>query len=246
MRIPIAAIVFLAASTAMAAAADLRRRPPPYEPMPVRAVYDWTGFYFGGNVGGGWANTKSDFSVAGTPAFASVNNSIAGVLGGLQTGYNWQTGPMVFGFETDFQFTGLEGRINSPTCPAAVCGVATAASFGHKLPWFGTVRGRLGYAADSWMMYATGGYAYGRIETDATATAGPISASLSRSETRSGWTVGGGIEVALSRNWTAKAEYLYVDLGSSDQNLAFAGLPAINDRSRVYLNVARTGLNYRF
>ena len=95
-------------------------------------------------------------------------------------------------------------------------------------------------------MYATGGYAYGRVETDASATAGPISASLSRSETRSGWTVGGGIEVALSRNWTAKAEYLYVDLGTRDQSLAFAGLPAINDRSRAYLNVARTGLNYRF
>ena len=99
---------------------------------------------------------------------------------------------------------------------------------------------------NSWLMYATGGYAYGRVETDASASAGAVSASLSRSETRSGWTVGGGIEVAFSRHWTAKAEYLYVDLGTRDQSLAFSGFPAITDRSRIYQNVVRTGLNYQF
>jgi outer membrane immunogenic protein len=172
MRHLAAIAVMLLMSADITLAADLPRPGPAFIPTPIHAGYDWTGFYLGANVGGGWANTKSDFSVGGNPAFASANNSLAGALGGVQVGYNWQRGPAVFGLETDFQFSSLSGRIDAPPCPAAICGVDVSASYSQKIPWFGTVRGRVGYAADTWLIYATGGYAYTRLQTDAVASAG--------------------------------------------------------------------------
>jgi outer membrane immunogenic protein len=249
MRRLIVAAVPLALSTVIAAAADWPRpaKVPAYTPAPapMRAFYDWTGFYVGGNLGGGWANVRTDFG-AGGATFATGNDSLSGVLGGLQLGYNWQTGPAVFGLEADFQYSGVSGQLDAPTCPAAVCGVATTASIKHKLPWFGTVRGRVGYAQDTWMIYGTGGWAYARLDTDASATAGAVSATLSRSENRSGWVLGGGIEVAFSRSWTAKAEYLYMDYGRRSDTLTFTGIPPISMTSRISENVVRAGVNYRF
>jgi len=230
--------------TGFARAADLPRSNPVYVPAPT-AFTNWTGFYIGGSVGGGWASANTDFSVGGA-GFASATNNLSGVLGGAQLGYNWQAGPAVFGVETDFQFTGMKGTLQAPTCSAAVCGVTTNASYSQKLPWFGTVRGRLGYAQDSWLIYGTGGYAYARLETDATASAGAASVSVTREETRSGWTVGGGVELAVTRNWSARMEYLYVDLGRKDATLTVPGLPAIGEDSRVTQNVVRLGANYRF
>lgn len=229
-------------TTGFAQAADLPRSV--YVPAPT-AFTHWTGFYIGGNVGGGWASAETDFSVGGAP-FASATNNLNGVLGGVQLGYNWQTGPAVFGVETDFQFTGMQGTLTAPTCAAAVCGVTTNASYSQKLPWFGTVRGRLGYAQDSWLVYGTGGYAYARLETEASASAGATSVSLSREETRSGWAVGAGVELAFARNWSARMEYLYVDLGRKDAVLAISGVPAIGEDSRVTQNLVRLGVNYRF
>jgi outer membrane immunogenic protein len=236
------AILFTAS---MAHAADLPRSQSVYVPAP-RSVNDWTGFYVGGNVGGGWASAETDFSIGGGATFANAVNNLTGVLGGAQLGYNWQTGPAVFGVEADIQLTGMRGTLQAPTCVAAVCGVTTNASYSQKLPWFGTVRGRLGYAQDSWLIYGTGGYAYARLETEASATAGAASVNLSREETRSGWAVGGGVELAFTRNWTARVEYLYVDLGRKDAVLAIPGIATIGEDSRVTQNVVRLGVNYRF
>ena len=246
MRRAILAAGFLAICGNAALAADILSPRAPDGFASMRSVYNWTGLYVGANVGGGWTNTSSEFNFAGGAPFASANNSLNGVLGGVQLGYNWQSGQAVFGFETDFQFAGMRGSIDAPPCPAAVCGVATSASYSQKMPWFGTVRARLGYASDTWLIYGTGGFAYARLDTDASASAGGVSATLSRSETRTGWTVGGGIELAFSRNWTAKMEYLYADFGSRDGSWLFAGVPALNDRIRVYDNLVRAGLNYRF
>jgi outer membrane immunogenic protein len=256
MRRTILTTALLVLSVVVASAADMPRRakkkkayvppPPAYLPPPVPAFYDWSGFYVGTTIGGAWANTKSDFSVAGGPMFANLYNSMGGVIAGVQLGYNWQNGPAVLGFETDFQFGGIKGGIDAPPCPAAVCGVAVSASYIQKVPWFGTVRGRVGYASDRWMIFTTVGYAYARLNTTASASAGAITAELSRSDFRSGWTIGGGFELALSRQWTAKMEYLYMDFGHRDGAWTLAGLPALDDRTRFYMNVVRTGLNYRF
>jgi outer membrane immunogenic protein len=242
MRASIVAAVMLTVG-GVANAADFPTMPVK-APTPYLRGYDWTGLYIGVNAGGGWSNATSEFGVAGAAPFASVDNSLLGAVGGVQAGYNWQSGPAVFGIEADFQYSGMRGGLNAP-CPALIC-AGLAAGFDQQMPWFGTVRGRLGYASDSWMIYATGGYAYARFESDAFASAGPVAASVSTSETRSGWTAGAGIEVALTRNWSARIEYLYLDFGTHDRSWVLTGLPTLTDSTKVFTNVARAGLNYKF
>ncbi len=203
------------------------------------------GFYLGLNAGGGIGNGRSDFSIAGGPAFATVNNSLPGAIGGVQAGFNWQSGMTVFGVETDFQASGLKGSLTAPCL--ALCGLPLTATYSQKVPWFGTVRGRLGVAASGGLIYATAGYAYARLETDAFAAAGAASASFSLHETRNGWAAGGGIEVALAPGWSAKLEYLYLDFGRHSTSWTLAGgLPSIVDDARLTMNVVRAGVNYRF
>lgn len=227
-----------------ASAADLSRGPVYKSPSFVQAGPSWTGFYIGGNVGGGWANAPADFSTTGL-VFGTADNHMAGFAGGAQFGYNWQTGPLVLGAETDFQFANLDGSL-STSCPAGLCGVALSARYEQKVPWFGTARGRIGYAQDGWLLYVTGGYAYTQLRTDATATAGASAAALSKDDFRDGWTAGAGIEVALTPRWSVKGEYLYMDFGTSTTTWAVPGLPTLTDSTKLNMNVVRTGVNYRF
>lgn len=242
MHRSIATALALVMSGGVALAADLPMRPA-YVPAAPPQFYNWTGFYIGGNFGGGWAHADSDFSIAGGPAFGQVDNYLSGILGGGQVGFNWQAGAFVYGIEADFQGSNVEGTLNAPSCSAAVCGVALSASYTQKMPWFGTVRGRIGYAADTWLIYATGGYAYARLNTDAVATAGPVSASFSTHDMRDGWTLGAGIEVGFAPQWSARLEYLYLDYGTQDTTLPLAG---ITDSTRLNENLVRAGINYRF
>jgi outer membrane immunogenic protein len=244
MRASILAAVPLLLTIGTGYGADLAWRGPPPAPLAPAPVGTWTGFYIGLNGGGGITNTTSDFDVAGIP-FATAKNSLTGALGGGQIGYNWQQGPALFGVEADFQFSGMQGTL-STACPVVACVVPVTASFTQKMPWFGTARGRLGLVGPSWLVYATGGYAYARIETDASASAPGIAAAVSQTETRNGWTVGGGIEVAVNRAWSAKVEYLYLDFGSANNAWTLTGLPTVNDNARIYSNVVRAGVNYKF
>lgn len=241
MRIRLLTLTLLTVTTGTASAADLPFKAPPAL-APVGMT--WSGFYLGANAGGGWSNAGIDFSTAGLPAFASVDNELSGAIAGGQVGYNWQSGAWVFGVEADLQWSNMKGGLSAP-CPPGFC-AGLAASFDQKMPWFGTARGRLGYAAAGWMIYATGGYAYGRVETHAFATAGGLVADVSREDSRSGWTAGGGIEVAVSANWSVKAEYLYLDFGSRDGSWTLTGLPVITDSTHLTTNIARGGVNYRF
>src|SRR5215468_6472717 len=134
------AAVSLVATCAAATAADLSRPPVIQAPQPYAG---WSGFYLGLNVGGAIGNGRSDFSVGGV-TFATVNNSLPGAIGGGQAGYNWQTGMTVFGVETDFQAANLKGTLTAPC--AFVCGLPLTATYSQKVPWFGTVRGRVGVA----------------------------------------------------------------------------------------------------
>lgn len=237
------ALLMLAAGAGVASAADLR--PAPVKaPPPLQAIYTWTGFYLGANVGGGWSNANMDFGTAGFPSFANVDNHMAGVIAGGQVGYNWQSGPMVLGVEADFQYSGMKGGLSAPCPPGACAGLA--ASFDQRMPWFGTIRGRVGYASMGWLLYATGGYAYTRLESHAFASAGGETVDIRRDENRSGWTVGGGIEVMLGANWSAKAEYLFMDFGKRDGSWTLTDLPTITDGTRLQSNIVRGGVNYRF
>ncbi len=209
---------------------------------PVPAVAGWSGFYIGANVGGGMSRAHSEFSAAGA-TFATADTDLWGPAGGAQAGYNWQSGALLVGVETDFQWSNLKGSISTQCAP---CIPATNASLEHDIEWFGTARGRLGYAAGGWLAYVTGGYAYGRAGLNGTATGGGVTATLSQSAVQNGWTLGAGTEIALASHWSAKLEYLYVDFGTMTNTIAVTGLPAVTDHTRLQMNVTRVGVNYRF
>ena len=211
-------------------------------PAAYRAVANWSGFYVGGNVGLGLARDHSDFSTGGV-TFATADTALFGAVGGGQAGFNWQSGALVLGAEADFDWSNPKGSI---TAQCAVCVPTANATLEHDVDWFGTARARIGYAADGWLAYATGGYAFGRVAFKGAATAGGASASLTQNATPSGWTIGGGAELALGPNWSARLEYLYVDLGTVNNTIVVTGGPSLTDSARVQMNVARAGVNYRF
>ncbi|MBX9841448.1 MAG: porin family protein [Xanthobacteraceae bacterium] len=221
MRKILIAIAASGLSIGMASAADLPVRAPAYVPAPAPVLW-WNGGYVGANVGYGWS------TVSATYLGATGSENFNGVLGGGQIGYNWQwaSSPLVLGIEADFQGTDQRNDY-------LVGGVSASAG----LDWFGTVRGRIGYAPGPWMAYFTGGWAYGRFSADATAGGVTVSAS----DNRSGWTVGGGLEYKFTRNWSAKVEYLYIKAGSVD-GVAFGAPFSVDFKN----NIARFGVNYHF
>jgi outer membrane immunogenic protein len=189
-------------------------------PSQVSQAYNWTGFYIGANGGGGWGRSWWRDNATGT--------DLSGGLVGGTAGYNWQMGKAVVGLEGDLDWARLQGTATSPLCPN---GCSTSDT------WLSTVRGRVGYSFDRIMPYVTGGLAVGDIRASVPGFAGG-------SSTNAGWTVGGGIEFALPGNWTAKAEYLHVDLGSFNCGSACGGVP--NDNVSMHNDIVRAGVNYRF
>ena len=217
------ALVSLAALTGTAAAADLppRMAPQPYYKAPIAVpVYNWTGFYIGINGGGAFGTSNWD---------TNGSRNISGGLVGGTIGYNYQWGQAVFGVEGDIDWASISGTSSNATCP-----------FGCKTSdtWLSTVRGRLGYAADRFMPFVTGGAAFGDIRAS---TPGFAAAS----STNAGWTLGGGLEGAITQNWTAKVEYLYVDLGKFNCGLN-CGAGLVNDNVSFHTNILRAGVNYKF
>jgi len=237
MRRMVTTALSLLALNGLALAADL----PPPPPLPVEDLPLWTGFYAGVNVGGGFGSSRNAFNIAGF-GLPSFETQLAGAVGGAEAGYNWETGPWVVGLEASFEGSGLSGARTAPCLPP-FCGALTA-SYEQKLDWFGTLRPRLGYAVGNWLLYATGGGALGEVGADATASAGSFTATDRRSQTRAGWTAGGGVEVELARNWSARIEYLHVDLGSGATT--YLSYPPISNASRVSANVFTAGVNYHF
>jgi outer membrane immunogenic protein len=256
------------ALTQIASAADLPRKAPP-APLPP-PVFNWTGFYVGANIGGGWARDNGEhfcLGPTGVPIAAcqvlppgSEHIRSSGIIGGGQMGYNWQTGQMVFGIETDFQGSGIDGSttVGGPFGFAGLPGVALpAGSFtaSEKIDWFGTLRGRIGWAAwDRALIFATGGLFYGHIKANSLFTAPNVGTiySGSFSETRAGWTVGGGVEYAFTNNWSGKIEGLYYDLGNitvigNETPLTFGPGGFQHNKNFDFKGaIVRVGLNYMF
>jgi outer membrane immunogenic protein len=183
------------------------------------AQYNWTGFYLGINGGGAWGD--SDWN-----GVAVSNRPSGGMIGGT-AGYNWQGAgsPWVFGLEGDVDWTNIK---DSSACGALNCQT--------RNNWFGTARGRVGYAFDRFLPYFTGGAAFGDVEANRTGFAGSSSTNV-------GWAIGAGIEGVIAGNWTAKLEYLYADLGDTTCSAVACGTATNVDLS---LNVVRAGVNYRF
>jgi outer membrane immunogenic protein len=232
------AFVLLAAASAEAADMSVR---PAYAPPPA-PVYSWTGMYWGANVGYSWGKSKYDATLTGVGTVSNSQN-IDGAIGGVQTGYNYQFGAWVWGLETDFQASGQKGS-------STFTGVLplTSITTDDKLDWFGTVRGRLGVlATPNILFYGTGGAAYGLVKNSATITVAGLSAVASSSDLRAGWTAGGGVEGALGGGWSAKVEYLYLDLGRTERTFSGLGLGTIATETRETTdNIVRVGLNYKW
>jgi outer membrane immunogenic protein len=209
-------------------------------------VANWAGFYGGLNAGGATALNRSSIAVAGTPT-EYFNLSPDGFIGGGQIGYNFQAGALVYGLEADFQGSTLRDDKNC----LSFCVAGLAANFDQKLQWFGTVRGRLGYSLGSTLFYATGGLAYGNVKTRVQEVAGVDALDITFSHTKTGYTVGGGVESPFDflglfgPNWTSKTEYLYVDLGRTTDAYSLGGVDRVFT-TRVHEHTFRTGLNYHF
>jgi outer membrane immunogenic protein len=199
----------LAAATILlavpAGAADLPRNSgQPYVTATPFGVYNWNGAYVGANVGYEWGRLD----------MLRLNPS--GFAGGLQAGYNWQSGQFVLGGETDLQLSGANDIF---------------APYKFSNPWFGTTRVRAGIAMNNILLYATAGLAYGGGKLDFF--------GLSETHGHLGWAAGAGIEVGFTPNWSAKAEYLYVDL--SQHSYVLSGT-----NNGLASSVVRLGVNYRF
>jgi outer membrane immunogenic protein len=238
---------------------------------PIVPVYNWTGCYVGGNIGYSWGRARGDIndpdlgSEFGLPGLFSISHNLNGVIGGGQAGCQRQfDNSWVLGLEADFQGS-AEKHSRNFSDPFTVNngeGVGTISqSIEAKIQWFGTWRARAGYLiTPTIMLYGTGGLAYGKVSvTDniaATITAAPGAlafppffgaSSISASTIKVGWTLGAGVEGALFNwnNWTWKAEYLYIDLGSVSGSGVDPFRFPVSANAKVTDNIVRVGLNYR-
>lgn len=199
------AIVAAIGFSGAAQAADYYAPRQPYTVHQPLNAHSWAGPYLGVNLGYNWGSISNNLTKP------------SGFSGGAQGGYNWQSGSLVFGLEADIQANAADD---------------TFASWKFSNPWFGTARGRIGYAFDTVMIYGTGGLAFGGLR-------GESYNSLSETRTSAGWTLGAGAELAVSQNWSAKVEYLYINL--SDRRFSVTGLP-----NGYQFGLIRFGLNYHF
>ncbi len=213
----------LLAMSAAASAADLAARPYTKAPVAVASVYNWTGFYLGAMGGGAWENSSSVARMQG------------GFVGGT-VGYNWQSGNVVFGLEADGAWADVSASASAPIAFGAAPVVLTVTS---KTDAMGTVRGRIGWAANNVLFYGTGGYAWINNKI----TIAVPAAAVSDSHFHSGWTVGAGVEAFIAPQWTIKGEYLYRSLASETY---FGGLGAPLNSGTLNLHTVQLGVNYHF
>jgi outer membrane immunogenic protein len=252
-----------------AMAADLPMKAGP--PAMVAELFNWGGFYVGGNAGYDWGRA-SFYAVETAPApflpidVAAVSTASSprlkpsGFTGGGQAGYNWQAGGVVFGVEADIEAFRLRSSITGTfpfpsTLPGGVAGPPTVfftPTTSVATDWLFTARDRIGWANDHWLLYATGGLAVTKMSSSqSVAQVAPFVFNTLASDTRVGWTVGAGFEYMLARNWSVKGEYLYLDFGSLNGTgvltPAVAGLGlTFTNSMRLIANIARVGVNYHF
>lgn len=213
-----------------AQAADLPARPA-YKAPVAAPVWNWTGFYVGGTLGGVWSRSSASSANYFGPG---VDDNGTGVIGGLEAGYNWQTANWVLGIEGDISFSSLNRTAS---------GFFGADTYQSRLDWLSTVRGRVGYAFDRWLVYGTGGGAFAQLKDAYTAPGFPFVAEPS--STVGGWTAGGGVEYAVADHWTVKAEYLHVGFSDRSVTEATSGFGyAFTFKDRI--DIARVGINYKF
>lgn len=219
--------VITSAMSAQAADLPARSNSPGFYKAPSELPFSWTGFYAGLN--GGYAWGQSSWSDPAVGADSGSFNTSGGLVGG-QLGYNWQTGSVVLGIETDADWMSIKG---STAGLGGVCAADGGGQCQTQQNWVGTTRARVGYAFDRWLPYVTGGVAYGNIQA--------VQPTGTTTNTNVGWTAGGGLEYGFGRNWSAKVEYLHIDLGTATSMGSASGtstlaVPVTNELVRVGVN----------
>lgn len=235
------------AVSAPAFAADLPMKAPPMV-APV-AVYNWTGFYIGGHVGGGWTEIGSVQLAPGSASFPTgtvfARNNLSGFLGGVQGGFNWQVSPnIVLGVEGEYSWADISG---SATTVSIVNGfVSNTTAHTREL---GLATARLGYAANNWLFYVKGGGAWGHggSDGDGILANGTFFQTTSSSTDRTGWVIGAGVEWGFAPNWSTKIEYNHIEFGSSLVAVNTSrGTPPNLVSSSSTIDLVKAGVNYRF
>lgn len=245
MKNLLSAALIVAATSVAANAADMSM---PYKAAPVaQSVYNWTGFYLGGTAGGGIANSDH-LNPDGFPFSSTKFQEGFGAVG-LTTGYNWQIGHTVLGIEGDYNWANID---NTKSFAAEEEGAGSTTRF--KMDQFATLRGRAGLALDQTLIYATAGVAFAHTQNTTTLVDGTPFAQASEDKWKTGLAVGGGVEVALTRNWSLKGEYMLMqfqnsnatfnDFGTTTSACGIATPCRMNYSESVQL--ARIGVNYKF
>jgi outer membrane immunogenic protein len=244
----VVAAVFLAAATGALLAADLppapAQAPARYAPPVIAPVYNWAGIYLGINAGYGFASGDRTATLTGNTKIpggggtATGNGNLNGFVGGGQVGANWQWDAWVLGIEGDFQGT-TQSKTESLACGG--CGLSEQV----KIPWFATVRARVGVAVDRVLVYGTGGVAFMDVSDKLTVPNGTL---VNTSDTKTGWTAGAGVEVAFTENWIARIEYLFVEAKPSVTGTVPASLGGgtITESATIKDSVVRVGVNFKF
>jgi outer membrane immunogenic protein len=226
---------FAAAAMPGAQAADMPVKAPRY----YEPTASWAGWYIGAHAGAAWqkadVNSNANHYDDKRFSFPSASISKTGFIGGGQIGYNWQHGNFVFGIEADG--SGLSGRAS------ATVG-SDAATYSSRISWLSTVRGRFGLAVGDTMAYMTAGVAFGGVKNSVVLFPGDTDSSNSISKTKTGWTVGGGVEHMLNRNWTIGLEGLFVDLGRSTVDSPDGGVGNFQFNNQAI--IGRLKVNYKF
>ncbi len=273
LRMGAAVAAMTVAAVVGAQAADLPTRKEAPAPIYVPPPFTWTGFYVGVNAGGVWTSGSRNATLVAPGAVwlqsffpGGIGNGQSGFIGGGQVGYNYQWGSWVFGGEADFDGSTLSKTFNYTSTPfgnvvngvnVGALGLANDTLSVHakaSLDWLGTVRGRIGFVAtpdNRLMIYGTGGFAYaGGSSNFNVYDATGLFWNGNPSSTRTGWTIGGGAEYAITNNITIRGEYLYVDLGSNTittNTLNVLGAPVYATAKINYnASIVRAGINYKF
>ena len=238
------------AGPALAADKPVRAYKPRYVKAPIYkappitylpAAYDWSGLYFGGHVG--WGHVRDSYTTNTASALLAAGSN-AGItndqfIGGIQAGYNMKLAPnIILGFEGEFTWLTRGGTTSLVTLAPGTL------TYGSSPDWVATAAGRLGYAANNMMIYAKGGAAW--MDTNYSAFATPVvGVAYAANSTRTGYTVGGGLEYGLTSAWSMKAEYAYLDFGTAVYNVGFGGA-ATATAVKTDMQQIKLGLNYRF
>jgi outer membrane immunogenic protein len=242
-KIIVAAAAFVALTAGRAIAADVLPVAYGAQPPPIY-VYNWTGFYVGGQLGGGWNSTNwfEDFTTSGSggfagPGFLDGTVNASGFLAGGQIGFDYQLGWAVWGIQAEGSWANITG---SAGCFGEVVG--TTQSCTQSVSAIGTITGRVGASYNNFLFYFSTGAAWQREQLQNICVAGCTPPVFSVSGLAWGWTVGVGLEYAFARDWSAFLQYNYIGFGTRD--LSFGGFFSENISENV--NIVKVGVNYRF